>query len=963
MDRPIPDMHPDRWKKAFALFDRAKEFPPEERAAFLRNACDGDDALLADVSALMSAADERAGFLDEGAVEFVTPALGDFDDQFEPGKRIGPYRLVRRIGHGGMSVIYLVERDDEQFRRQAALKILHGLGGDREESIYRFQIERQILAYLDHPNIARVYDGGVTDDGWPYLVMEYVPGEAITSFCASRALSPQQRLALFDTVCDAVQHAHQRLVVHRDIKPGNIIVRDDGTVKLLDFGIAKLLAESEAAVDMAIPSTRDGMRLLTPEYAAPEQVRGEVVTTATDVYSLGVLLYELLCGHRPYDLASLTPGEIEMAVCEKDPPRPSTRVKRDGAGPGIPASGAISRRLRGDLDTVVMKALRKAPGDRYQSPQEMAADLRRHREGFPIAARSGSLVYRVRRNLRRHRMAAIVAIAVIAAGAFHNWSVTRERDRALRETQKAEQVSSFLENIFELTDPNAAGGDEVMVREVLDAGVAQIRSELHDQPDVRGDLLMVMGSAHRKLGLYEEAVPLVEEALRVRIENYESPSAPVAESLVLLGRLHRHLGKYDIADSVITAALEMQRVLYGENHLEVAASLNHLATVGTARSEFERAEELYRQALDIRRAQLGEDHLDVAETMHNLAVMYISKREPQNAEPLVRQALAIQRTVLGDQHTHVATSLIALGDLLNSQGKSAEAVPVLEEAVAVFEHLHGDEHPDVANALNALGVAVFRVGRYAEADSILRRTLEMRRSQFGPDHPEVAKTLNDFAVLYRERGDYWSAEPLYRESLSLYRQLLGDDHAAIAILQFNLAAVLYDMEAWDEAETLFRLAHASYVRHFGAETSRTLGALVGLAMVIHGQGKHEEAELMYRDLVVRYGRALPEGHWLLGSVLLGLGRLLSEQDRNEEALQYLEEGHRLYSAGLGGDHLLTAHAKVSLAVCLTSLSRLDESEQLLSDGIKVQEEILASDHPLLVQSMQAVARLHERRGR
>ncbi|MBD3162678.1 MAG: protein kinase, partial [Candidatus Eisenbacteria bacterium] len=504
-DSRLNEPTPEAWSRISAILDEALSRPLEQRDAYVVEACGNDDGLRREVSTLLRAAGEDRSFLDENVLEFVAPALeeGIADDALREGERIGPYRVGRLIGRGGMSRVYLIERDDDQFHRVAALKVLDVPGPDSVEYVRRFEAERQILASLDHPNIAALYDAGSTRDGRPCLILEHVSGEPITRYCASRRLGVEDRLLLFETVCRAVHYAHQRLVVHRDLKPGNIFVRRDGVVKLLDFGIAKLLDEGESSPGARAPRTRTGFRFLTPEYAAPEQIRSEPVTVATDVYALGVLLFELLTGRLPYDLDRGSPFSTQVAVVQEEPKTASTVV----------SSEADRRTLRGDLDAICHRALRKEPMARYASVAELAADVRAHLDHEPVVARAGTVRYRFGRFVRRNRVPVLatgLVVLSLAAGLIVSIVQTRSASRAFQEARLAElratAINTFLvEDLLGAADPVESGNHDIALREVLDVAARRVGTAFADEPLVEASVRQTLARVYRSLGEYATA--------------------------------------------------------------------------------------------------------------------------------------------------------------------------------------------------------------------------------------------------------------------------------------------------------------------------------------------------------------------------------------------------------------------------------------------------------------------------
>ncbi len=796
------------------LFEAALERPVGERAAWLREACWDDPELHDRVRRLLAAHERSEGVLEHPADG--AAALLGLRPRRETLARVGPYRLTREIGRGGMGSVFLAERDDEQFRQQAAVKLVHP-DLDGEEVVRRFRAERQILASLRHPGIARLLDGSVAEDGRPYLVMEYVDGEPIDAFCDRRALPLDERLRLFCTVARAVHHAHRNLVVHRDLKPSNVLVSRDGEVRLLDFGIAKLL--DPASLPHTVPVTRTGDRLMTPQYAAPEQVRGGPITTAVDVYGLGLLLYELLCGRRPYELWGRPPAEAERLVCEAEPPRPSAAAVLPSGAPGgtAPTEAArargttperLRRRLAGDLDRIAMTALRKEPERRYPSAEQLAEDVERYLAGRPVRARGDSPAYRVRRFAGRHRWGVAAAAAFLALLVGYAATATvqvRRVERALEqkrlEAEKAEQVTAFTLGLFEAGDPARARVDSLTVRELLRRG--EERAErLRGSPAAQAQMLDVVGRVHQQLAEYDRAQPLLERALALRRRAFGERSEAVAESLLHLGELLFLRGRYDQAEPLYRRALALQRELLGEPHPAVARSIAALGVLLQDRGDYAGAERLTREALAMRVALHGRDHADVAESLHTLAYQLQLQDRPAEAEPLFRSALEMRRRIFGDGHPAVADARSRLGLFLFQQGREAEAEPLYREALAVRRSALGDDHPDVSLSLGLLGALKRRQGRLAEAESLYHESIALGRRSLGPEHPDLAHTLNGLALVLRDRGRYAEADSLHRRVLAIRRRALGEEHPAIAMTLAQLGGVLRERGDLAGAEAL-----------------------------------------------------------------------------------------------------------------------------------------------------------------
>jgi serine/threonine-protein kinase len=833
----------DARKRVEALFEAALDRPAEQRAAWLREAC-WDDPELHDRVQRLLAAHERAEGVLEHPLDGAAALLG-IRSRRETLARVGPYRLVREIGRGGMGSVFLAERDDEQFRQEVAVKLVPP-EVDSEEVVRRFRAERQILASLGHPGIARLLDGGVAEDGRPYLVMEYVDGEPIDAYCDRRSLPLDDRLRLVCTVARAVHHAHRNLVVHRDLKPSNVLVSQGGEARLLDFGIAKLLDPDSAP--HTVPVTRTGDRLMTPQYAAPEQVRGEPITTATDVYGLGLLLYELLCGRRPYELWGRPPAEAERLVCDVEPPRPSAAVLLPSGAPGgaAPADAArargltperLRRRLAGALDRIAMTALRKEPERRYPSAEQLAEDVERYLAGRPVRARGDSPAYRVRKFAGRHAwgVAAAAAFVVVLAGYAATVTVQTQRvksalARAQLEAERAEEVTAFTLALFHAGDPRRAAGDSLQVSELLRR--AEARAErMAGRPAAQAQMLDVVGRVYRQLAEYDRAQPLLERALALRREAFGERSAPVAESLQHLGDLLYVRGRYDEAEPLLRRALALQRELLGEPHPEVARSLAGLGVLLQLRGDYGGAERLTRRALAMRVALYGEDHADVVESRNALASQLRLQGRHAEAEPLFRRVLDARVRLFGEEHPDVADARSRLGLLLVQQGREAEAEPLYRAALATRRRVLGDEHPDVSLSLGLLGSLERRRGNLAQAESLYHEALELGRRSLGPGHPALAHTLNGLALVLRDQGRYAEADSLYRRVLDIRRRALGEEHPSIAVTLSQLGGVLRERGDDAGAEPLLLRSFRMRRRLLGdshphtAESARLLVAL------------------------------------------------------------------------------------------------------------------------------------------
>ena len=851
-------MNPDRWRRIEELFRTVADRPISERDNYLTQVCDGDEELRREVLSLL-ARDTAEDFIrDPIAVAALSLTTRPKDDLI--GERIGPYRVTRLIGLGGMGSVYEAERDDEQFQQQVAIKIIKR-GMDTDFVRDRFLRERQILASLDHPHIARLFDGGATSEGLPYFVMEFVAGDLITNYCRRHRLSVNEKLKLFREVCSAVQHAHQKLIVHRDLKPSNILIADDGTPKLLDFGIAKLLSPDTS---QAQTRTETALHLMTPDYASPEQARGQAVATTTDVYSLGVVLYELLTDRRPHEFKTYSPAEIERVICEAEIEEPSKVVSRMT---GVPSK--LSRRLAGDLDNIIMMAMRKEPERRYQSVEQFSEDLRRHLAGRPVVARKDTFGYRAGKFIRRHRagVAILALLMILAIGmTVQAVRIARERDRANQEAATAQAVTQSLVAMFEVAEPSKARGNLITARELLDQGAEKVVRELKNQPVVQAKLMDTIGLLYQSIGLYDREQPLLEEALKLR------------------------------------------RQALGTEHLDVATSLSHLAESARLKGDYAMSESLFREALAIRRKLLGEEHADVAESLNSLGCLLVDRGNFGEADPMLRQALAMRRKLLGEEHMDVADSLTSLGRLLSDTGKFSQAESLYRQSLTMRRKLFGNEHLLVAIDLNNLAAMLQEQGDYQGAETRFREVLAMRRKLLGAEHPEVVVSLANLASVLQDTGNNEEAEQLYRHVLTLRRKLYGEEHPKIATTMHNLATLLRDKGDYEEAEALFRQSLTMRRKLLGNEHPEVGSSLYSLAVLLYLKGEYSESEKTQREALDTYRKALKPYHWMIHRSRSALGACLIKLQRYHEAEEQLLAGYAGLKATMGDQHAQTQKA-------------------------------------------------------
>ncbi len=793
-----------RWQQVRRLLDEALALPAAERAAFLHRACGNDDALKQEVASLVEQDEELGDFLAE-------PFFSLRGEDLDVGRRLGPYRLVRRIGRGGMGVVYLAERVDGELRQQVAIKLLKR-GLDTDEIVRRFQMERQILASLTHPYVARLLDAGTTGNGRPFLVMEHVVGEAIDVYCDARHLTTRQRVELFRRVCEPVHFAHRNLVVHRDLKPANLLIAEDGTPKLLDFGIAKLL-ERDPRVS-AVTAGPESVPLSLP-YASPEQLTGGAMTTAADVYALGVVLYELLTGRRPHRSDGLSPEQVARKLYGETPAKPSTAVqRREEAGEGDHrvelTPGSVSqvrdgdvrrlvRHLRGDLDNIVLRALEPEPEHRFASVEQLSEELRRYLEGLPVRSRPPTFFYRTGKFVRRNALGVATATLVAVLLLGFGLAMAAERQKTAKERDRSEAVTDFL--IDFLQAPDRFGGESLTVHEALEQGVKKIPQNFAEQPEIRAALLDTTGGVYRNLALPEKARPLLEEALELRLRLYGDDHVLVAETLHNLANLERDEGRRAEAEELMRRALVIQRHAFPNGHRDLAAGLNNLALLLRRRKQLDEAEALAREALAMKEALFGPEHLEVTKPLNTLARVRRDRGALEEAEKLYRRSLALRRRWADSTGPDLATALNALASVLVARGNPQAALPLYEEALGIRRTLHLRDHPELVTSLNNLGRGHLLVGEPESALILLEEGAEMAQSlAAGGKLRPVAFALMKRSLIWArmEAGNFTDCEEMTRSVLEVFRQRKRAQNVAEA--ESLLGVCLVGLQRFDDAE-------------------------------------------------------------------------------------------------------------------------------------------------------------------
>jgi serine/threonine-protein kinase len=877
-------------------FEGALELRSKEREEYLERTLAGFPDLLEEVRDMLMAHEDTPPLAIEK--RFVSE-----EETTLAGSLIGAYRLQALIGRGGMGEVYLAEREDAHFRQQVAIKVLlPGLYGS--DAIARFRLERQILAKLNHPIIVPLLDGGMTADGRPYLVLQYAKGQPISEYCEKQRLSTADRLALFCEVARAVEYAHRNLVVHRDLKPSNILVTEEGQVRLLDFGIAKLLDPSPE--NLEVPTTRVELRIMTLDYAAPEQIRGEAITTVTDVYALGALLYELLTGRRPFTASEASRGELERRILEEEPIPPSQAVNRsEDRGPkseveSVAEPGELRRlakRLRGDLDTIVLRALKKEPDRRYPSAEQMARDIERHLAGEPVLAQRSSFGYRFGKLVRRNPMAsALTALSfllllILAGTATHqSRRIARERDVARGEQQKAESVIGVLVDLFATSNPREVpGGGDLTVGEFLKRIEGKVIENPGLDPQVHARLKHVLGVAYFERSQYDRARALMEDSLaqfRSTKGDDDPAAAAVFHDLARLAAVTDSPGK---AVPMMRESLERHRRLFGERHEKYAACLQDLAETLPLTDEKKR---LLEEALAIRRALPGAPNKELAASLNALGAYYIHADQPVPAERYLNEALSVM-------------------NLLFPRG-----------------------HTDTLSVVGNLATVQARLGNLDKAAELRANSIELTSKLLGPESLELAITFNNLGNLLMEKGNRAEAEIAMRRALALFVKLLGAEHAHVCNTTRNLAVILYFEGRNSEALAHMRQAFDLQSRLGGEEQHRSF--MEGqLAILLLRNGQRQEGLNRLRTVVQRLKSIKPTGQHYLASAQIWLGYVLLESGAAEEAEQLFREGLEFRRTSFPAGHGAIAEAECGLGVSLAGRGKSKEAEALIQKNLPI----------------------------
>jgi serine/threonine protein kinase/tetratricopeptide (TPR) repeat protein len=857
-------MDSTRWERIQTLFHDVADLPALDQRVFLKTACGDDVELAADVLALVAEDASGASLLDRDLAQVANEVLDEVMPASLPFQEFGPYRMKQVLGEGGMGVVYLAERTD--LGTLVAIKILRDawLSPARRE---RFASEQRTLAQLNHPSIARLYDADTLDDGTPWFVMEYVEGIPLTDYCSEHASSVEDRLHLFRAVCEAVQYAHQHAVIHRDLKPSNILVKPDGTIRLLDFGIAKQVASLEMPLGKS-DQTMTGLRLMTPAYAAPEQIRGDRVGIHTDVYALGVILYELLAGELPFDLSRLTPGEAEAMIVGQDPERPSVVAGRmadtSAASVAVPTAGKIAW---ADLDVLCLTAMHKDVQRRYQSVEALMRDIDHYLQGEPLEARPDSFRYRlgkfVRRNRRAVSAAVVVFTIVVVVVIFFTVRLAKARNAALAEAARTQRIQKFMTNLFQGGDEAAGPADSLRVVTLLDRGVQEAQS-LSPEPEIQAQLYATLGTLYENLGKFDQANSLLNSALAERKSLFGPDNAQVAESLVALGVLRDQQAQLPEAENLVREGLAMSKRHLPPNHPAVAKATTALGKVLEDRGAYESAIQTLDEAVRLQSTKGGAATPELAASLYELANTHFYAGHYDKAEALNQRLLPIYRQIYGERHPRVADVLINLGAIRHDLGHYSDAEQFERQALDIVQAWYGKDNPATASDLTILARTLVFENHYDEGIGLLQQSLAIKERVYGKVHPSVASSLNELGNAAFKQGNYDAAEQYFTRMADIYRAIYGDHHYLLGIALSNLAGVYMGRQEWSRAENLFRQVIPLFTETQSAHHINTGIARTKLGRTLLREHRYPEAEAESRagyDILVT--QMDPKVSWLV----------------------------------------------------------------------------------------------------
>jgi eukaryotic-like serine/threonine-protein kinase len=862
---------------------------------------------------------------EDDAFQYFDQVSENMDTFLEPPipDKLGAWSVHSLIDSGGMSSVYMAVRDDDQFHMKAAVKFIH-FAGFNPQVMIRFRQEMQFLATLNHPNITRIIDSGITDYGTPWYVMEYVDGMPITRYCDENNLNLKERMKLFGDVCRAVQHAHKNLIIHRDLKPSNIFVDREGEVKLLDFGIAKALSD-EPHFRSDTPLTRENQAIMTPEYASPEQLEGGSVNISSDIYSLGIILHELILGERPYDFSGMSRVQMLSTLKEEAVPRPGATFKNLEEKP----SGIRASRLSREIDDILLTALRMEPERRYESVEQFGRDISNFLNDEPVMARADSRGYRFMKLVQRNKAGAALGTLSIILLIVGIGGILWQSEQTRIEAERATAVTSFIIDLFETSDPAISGQPDITVSEVLERSADRINHELRDQPATQADIMNVVGQVYRSIAKFDESREMLEASLEKNIELYGGEHSSVAAGFNELGQLYFYMSDYQTADSLHVKALDMRMSLFGDHHLQTAESKRNRAIVLTNLGDYDKAKELHYEAIETQINQLGPLSDEVSYSIHRLGYAYHRAGDYEEAENYYLDAMKMKEELFQGPHPMYAGVVNDLGMLYYHRAEFAEAEEMHRRAMEIRESLYGDSHPDVSMSLNNLGLAVRYQDRFDEAEDYFRRAIDIRRDIFGDEDIGIAFTLNNLVPIVDARGDDEEVDRIQAESLAIRRVVFGDVHPSVALMLNNIGR---RMRITGRAEESFPYLEESYdifEQTTGLSHPNALINQFNLALSHRDVGNYDDSLELMKIVKEGRGDVYGENHIYYADVLHEKGKLHHLMNNVDAAIQELLLAAEIYEEVLPDGLSELANTRVRLSWLYSDTGEKEEAEEQL----------------------------------
>ena len=879
------------WQEVETIIDQVLDLPEEQRQAFINKQCKDKPKLKGEVTQMLESIFDSEGWL-ENPKEYKQDVYEEMasdvqllsSEQSLEGTEVGSYLVKEKIGEGGMGSVYLAEHLSDDIDHKVAIKIIRS-GKATQENIKRFKREQQILAGLHHPGIARMYDAGATEDGFPYIIMEYVDGTPITEYCKQQDCTLHQKLELFNSVLQAVQYAHENLVIHRDLKPGNILVDNSENIKILDFGISKLLEDGD---DSAL--TQTGARLLTPRYAAPEQVRQENITTATDLYALGIVFYQLLCGEHPFDFEDLSQYEMEQAILNQEASKPSSKT----------SDSKLQKQLQGDLDAIALKALRKEKDQRYRVANEFLDDLENYKKGIPVSAVEDSFRYRSQKFFKRHKKGAAIAAGVllllIGLTGFYTWRIAQERNQAQLEAERAEQVKEFMLNIFDAGNPDKKNfsGQDITAPELLEEGIKKVEVQLSDRPQIYIEMLISIGDALANLNSFSLAEKSLMKALEKSKEYYGSESPETANIFATLANFNDELLKFDRAEDYILEAIKINKSHYGENSTELASLYGIYASTQFQQSKYKKAKQLFLKSDSIEKTHGTDTTISYYVGLANLGETELFLGNYDQAEKYFNKSMEFFKNTYQGIHSNIAMTNYRLGFLYHNTSKYQKAETYLLKSLEEYQEIYGQDHGILSSNYGLLARNYRILGEYEKAEKYAVEDLMLTKKLRGDTSLTYAKGLNNLAMIQKAQGNLIQAKQKYEKSILLYQKQLSEDNPDLAIPMYNLGDVLMDLGDYSKAQSLLEKVVAIDATRLGPNHPEVGLDLNKLGTIFYKAQKYTQADSVFAKAKKIYFEEFPENHYRIGNYLMNYGKLKVKQNNFFEAQNYFKKAREIF---------------------------------------------------------------------